>query len=81
MKRRTLLGLLGFGALGAAGWRYWPDQGFINPCLGEPLPDALFSHDVVQSALEGLEPEKLWDCHVHLLGVGDGNDGGRGRGQ
>jgi len=39
MKRREFLGALGALGLGAAGvgaWKYWPEQGFTNPCLAGP---------------------------------------------
>jgi len=32
-------------------------------------------NEIVQAAWEGIDPAKLWDCHVHLVGVGDANSG------
>ena len=71
MKRRTALAALGLGTLGALTWRYWPEDGLRNPCLTEPLPDALARHDLVQAAWRGIDPAYYWDCHVHLVGDGE----------
>jgi mannonate dehydratase len=35
----------------------------------------LRNHDLVRAAWSGVDPAELWDCHVHLAGVGDGNTG------
>ena len=45
-----------------------------NPCLGA-LPQELASHDLVHAAWEGLDPNQVWDAHVHLLGTGDSGSG------
>jgi predicted TIM-barrel fold metal-dependent hydrolase len=66
------------GAAALAAWRlrpgdgafYWPDQGFWNPCLAG-LPRHLARHELVLGAWEGLDPERVWDCHTHLVGTGD----------
>lgn len=51
---------------------YWPDEGqFFNPCLGSILPPHLAHHEVLLSALEGLDTRQIWDGHVHLIGLGD----------
>jgi mannonate dehydratase len=75
MKRRHFL--LGFTTLGlaGAGFRYWPEDGLWNPCPEEPLPQALLDHPLVQSAWQGIDPGRCWDCHVHLVGSGDGDSG------
>jgi mannonate dehydratase len=73
VKRRVLLGAL--AAPVAAGWYFWPEDGFVNPCLDASLPDALAGNELIAAAWEGIDPERLWDCHVHLLGIGD-NGGG-----
>lgn len=75
MKRRAFFAGLGALSLGALAWRYWPDEGFWNPCLNEALPAALARHDIVQAAWDGIHPSQLWDCHVHVIGVGDGASG------
>jgi mannonate dehydratase len=75
MKRRTFIAGLGVGALGLAGIRWWPDEGWFNPCLPGPLPDGFANHELVQAAWDGIDPAQFWDCHVHLVGVGDGGSG------
>ena len=45
-----------------------------NPCLGA-LPADLARHDLVLSALEGLDASQLLDTHAHLLGTGDSGSG------
>lgn len=45
-----------------------------NPCRG-PLPAALARHEIVQSAFEGIDPQRLVDVHAHLLGTGDSGSG------
>jgi mannonate dehydratase len=39
------------------------------------LPSELSQHEVVLSALEGIDTHQLWDGHVHLIGSGDSNSG------
>jgi mannonate dehydratase len=75
MRRRHFLATVGAGALGFALYRSWPDQGLLNPCLSRPLPAELANHDLVQAAWEGVDPTRMWDCHVHVAGVGDGGSG------
>ena len=48
----------------------------FNPCLDAELPAPLASHELVERALDGIDPAKFVDVHVHLLGVGGGPDGG-----
>ena len=64
--------LVGAGALAA--WKFWPEQGIWNPCRAG-LPPAIARHDLVRAAWEGLDPEKVWDAHAHLLGTGDSSSG------
>ncbi|MEK6591935.1 MAG: amidohydrolase [Pseudomonadota bacterium] len=75
-RRQLLLGSLaaitGLGV--AAAWRYWPDQGLVNPCHAA-LPQRLAQHELVRSAWEGVAPEQVWDCHAHLAGTGDSASG------
>ena len=47
----------------------------VNPCLDPELPEPLASHDIVARAFEGIDPTKVIDAHVHLLGIGGGADG------
>jgi predicted TIM-barrel fold metal-dependent hydrolase len=85
-KRRRLVaaGLAGSGFAGLAGlaaWRWWPEQGVLNPCLGA-LPPDLANHTLVREAWAGIDPANVWDTHAHLLSTGihggknDGDDGG-----
>lgn len=39
------------------------------------VPQALLNHELVQSAFDGLDRSKVWDCHTHLLGLGEGKRG------
>jgi len=64
--------LAGTGALAA--WKYWPEQGFWNPCR-PGLPPAIARHEMVKASWEGLDPAKLWDAHAHLVGIGDSSSG------
>jgi len=59
---------------GLAAWRYWPEQGFWNPCYAR-LPRRLADHELVRAAWDGLDPAKVWDSHAHLIGTGDGGSG------
>lgn len=77
MNRRQFL--LGMGALGAsaaatAAWKYWPSQGFTNPCRST-LPAPLANHELVRAAWEGIDMQQVWDCHAHLIGNGDSGSG------
>ena len=78
MKRRLFLqglGIVGLGALGAAGYRYWPEAGWTNPCNAPTLPAALHNHPLIQQAFAGVDFSKVWDMHAHLVGVGDSGTG------
>lgn len=75
MKRRTLLKLLGMGAIAGTGAAYWPDEGLFNPCLMGKTPENLLSHDIVQAAWHGIDTQNYLDCHVHLAGTGDSDSG------
>jgi len=85
MKRRhflSLLGVLGVGGLSVFGFqklqksKYWPnDNQFFNPCLDSKLPESLEKHEVILSALEGIDSTHMWDGHVHLIGLGDTDSG------
>ncbi len=77
MKRREFmgaLGALGLGAAGVGGWKYWPEQGFTNPCLAG-LSEAVAHHPLMRSVWAGLDPAQVWDSHVHLVGEGDAGNG------
>ena len=59
---------------GIVAWRYWPEQGIWNPCLAR-LPQRLEEHELVRAAWDGIDPQKLWDSHAHLVGTGDSGSG------
>src|SRR5574342_527316 len=76
MSLRSFLYALGAGAnrlAEACGLSF--EAGLFNPCLSSPLPERLRNHDLVRAAWSGVDPAELWDCHVHLAGIGDGNSG------
>lgn len=75
INRRHFLVLLGLFGLAAVGLRYWPRQGWWNPCLEGPIPAALLQHELLQAAWQGIDPNQVWDSHVHIAGVGDGASG------
>jgi uncharacterized protein len=68
------LSVAGLAATGLSGCDYSFEDGFFNPCLAA-LPKHLANHDIVQSAWAGIDPTKLWDSHVHLVGIGDNGSG------
>ena len=43
----------------------------VNPCLDEVLPEPLASHEIIARAFDGIDPAKVIDAHVHLLGDGE----------
>ena len=75
-RRRFVLGCAAAGltAGGVAAWKFWPEQGFSNPCK-IPLPQHLAQHPLVQSAWESVDATKVWDSHAHLVGIGDSDSG------
>jgi len=75
LSRRKLLLGLGFGSISLAAFKFWPDEGIWNPCLDDDSLKEYLKNDLVQIALTGINFEKMWDCHVHLIGTGDSNKG------
>jgi uncharacterized protein len=76
MNRRLFLCALGAGALGiAAGCDFSLEDGIFNPCLPEPTPKRLLDDNLVRASWQGIDPSQLWDCHVHIAGIGDGKTG------
>jgi mannonate dehydratase len=43
--------------------------------LRGPLPQHLQEHRLFKEAWAGIDPTQVWDCHVHLLGLGDSDSG------
>src|SRR6185369_4686858 len=74
MSRRRFLGLLGgTAALSAAGWSL-ARPAVINPCR-VAIPAALIDSPWLRQAWAGIDPAQVWDCHVHVAGLGDGGSG------
>lgn len=71
-RRQFLFGSIAGGAAVATG--YWPDDGLLNRCLDPAQLDGS-SSDLLAAAWEGLDAAQVWDCHVHLIGVGDDGSG------
>lgn len=49
-------------------------EGLRNPCLSDSLSD-IHQHPLWQKAWQDIDPAQLWDCHCHLVGVGDSDSG------
>ncbi|MCB1906618.1 MAG: amidohydrolase family protein [Rhodocyclaceae bacterium] len=73
-RRRWLEGSLAVAALALAGVAGHGRPRLINPCHAA-LSAELAAHPLVAAAWSGLDPARVWDCHVHLAGVGDGGSG------
>ena len=57
----------------AAALRLDADSKLFNPC--GRLSDELRNHPLTLAAFEGLKAGDVWDCHVHLLGLGESGGG------
>jgi mannonate dehydratase len=76
MNRRHFFRAAAAGALGiAGGCSFSLEDGVFNPCLADPMPKRLLDHELVRASWQGVDPSQLWDCHVHIAGIGDGNTG------
>lgn len=73
VRRRLLLGALAGAATGVLGWQLLRPR-LVNPCHAT-LPPEVMEHPLVRAAWDGLDPAQVWDCHVHLAGIGDGGSG------
>jgi predicted TIM-barrel fold metal-dependent hydrolase len=74
LSRRRFIGLLGgAAALSAAGWSV-AKPAVINPCR-VAIPAALLDSPWLKQAWADIDPAQLWDCHVHIAGIGDGGSG------
>ena len=77
MNRRHFLLGTGAAMLSMSGCKeinVWPERSLFNPCLNE-MPPRLANHPVIQAAWEGVDAAQVWDCHVHLVGLGEGGTG------
>jgi len=74
MNRRHFLLGMGSAALLGSGGTALARHALWNPCRAS-LPPDIATHDVVRNAWQDLDPAKVWDCHAHLAGIGDGNSG------
>ncbi len=72
-RRRFLAGSGAAAALSMAGWSVARPV-VINPCRAA-IPAALLDSPWLQQAWAGIDPSLVWDCHVHLAGLGDGGSG------
>ena len=72
--RRRFLALMAGTAVSAAGGLALAAPKVINPCKAA-LPPELAASPWLAQVWEGLDPELVWDCHVHLAGTGDGGSG------
>lgn len=74
MQRRHFLGLLGGGAALSAAGLGLAKPALVNPCRAA-IPVGLQDSPWLQQAWAGITPAEVWDCHVHLAGLGDGGSG------
>jgi mannonate dehydratase len=71
-RRRFFLGSAGMLAALAGCHAYKPL--LVNPCR-DPASDAPMDSPWIARVWEGLDPAQVWDCHVHLTGIGDSGNG------
>jgi mannonate dehydratase len=73
-KRSFLLSVAALGASGAA-HAYRIDEGsrFFNPC--GTLSGSLRNHEFTLAGFDNLNFDDVWDCHAHLLGLGESGGG------
>ena len=74
--RRRFLGAALLAAVGVSGaiLAHARRPFLINPCL-DPAGTSLDQSPWLTHVWQGLDPAKVWDCHVHLTGVGDSDHG------
>ncbi len=77
MKRRNFLKTIGLSglALTSSACQYIPRYGLFNPCYKTGLPKQLAEHDLVQEIWNDIDTSQVWDCHTHLIGMGDSDSG------
>lgn len=72
LTRRVFLRLAGGTAAATlGGCRLQLDQGITNPCFAPSQLGGSAVQAVLARAWNGIDPQQVWDCHVHLTGVGD----------
>lgn len=50
------------------------EHGLFNACRAE-LPRNLASDEALLAAWDGIDAARVWDCHAHLIGIGDSGSG------
>lgn len=73
MRRRQFLKIVGAGMLTPACTSISLEGGLWNSCLSKPIPPNLKA--IIQDAWQGLDPGKVWDSHLHIVGTGDSDSG------
>ncbi|MDH5538014.1 MAG: amidohydrolase [Rhizobacter sp.] len=68
-RRRWALGVAAVLAAGGAGLAGL-NRRFLNPCASAADAGHRVDPDLLASVWQGLAPARVWDCHVHLAGVG-----------
>ncbi|MEQ1519402.1 MAG: amidohydrolase, partial [Usitatibacteraceae bacterium] len=73
-RRNFLIGSVAMAA-SASAHAFRVDEGsrFFNPC--GKLSDALRKHEFTLAGFDGLRMDDVWDCHAHLLGLGESGGG------
>jgi hypothetical protein len=57
VNRRTFLATLALAGAATGMWKYWPEDGLLNPCVEEPLPGVLPLFSIKQLLRRGyLQP-------------------------
>jgi mannonate dehydratase len=62
------------GVAGATGY-HLKKPFLLNPCRAAALPASLMESPWLARVWQGLDPAQVWDCHVHLAGTGDSDNG------
>ncbi len=75
MDRRAFLKSMAALSVGLTGCQYMPYEGFFNDCLDARLPESLANSELVKATWEGIDTQQVWDCHCHLIGIGDSDSG------
>ena len=68
--RRRFFGAAILAAAGISGVIAINARKLVNPCL-DPTSTAWSQNPWLAHVWQGLDPAQVWDCHVHLAGIGD----------